>query len=64
MIHIADADIQDVRAPVAQQKSAYEIPQKVLLEMKKPNCSALRPGRAGRCNGDAVPTAHGQGARA
>ena len=35
MIPMTDADIQDVRALVAQQKSAHETRQKVLLKMKK-----------------------------
>lgn len=35
MIPMTDADIQDIRALVAQQKAAHETRQKVLLKMKK-----------------------------
>lgn len=35
MIPMTDADIQDVRALVAQQKAAHDARQKVLLKMKK-----------------------------
>ncbi|KAF8124943.1 hypothetical protein EV363DRAFT_1270764 [Boletus edulis] len=35
MISMTDADIQDVRDLVAQQKAAHETRQKVLLKMKK-----------------------------
>ena len=36
MVPVTEADIQDVRAFVAQLKAAHEARQKVLLEMKKP----------------------------
>lgn len=35
MIPMTDADIQDVRALVTQQKAEHETRQKVLLKMKK-----------------------------
>ena len=35
MIPMTDADIQEIRALVAQQKAAHETRQKALLKMKK-----------------------------